>query len=230
MDIDVGNQLTEEQIKKIKEAALKRADEAREEVNDMGDKATAEEAKEAVPVQRTVFLDKKVDLLVYDGDQVVNTLHPDRNILEICLVLKSIDKDTIVSIYGKEGPGSDPLPEGQDEPLYPIFDIVKKPVAEAMKLLVTNMVAEDVCLTEYQRLCDFMSFRSSLKACMITMIFKGGQPGGFSYLSSCTDVSNDDLVKLYDVAKMQIGQYKAKVKEVHPEVKFDDDSNIITHI
>ena len=166
MDIDVGKQLTEEQIKKIKEAALKRADEAREEVNDMGDKATAEEAKEAVPVQRTVFLDKKVDLLVYDGDKVVNTLHPDRNILEICLVLKSIDKDTIVSIYGKEGPGSDPLPEGQDDPLYPIFDIVKKPVAEAMKLLVTNMVAEDVCLTEYQRLCDFMSFRSSLKACI----------------------------------------------------------------
>ena len=223
---DTGIQLTEEQIQKIKAAAEKKAKAA----EDIGEPATQEEAKEAKPIQRNIYLDKEVDVLVYKGDEVVNTLHPSRNILEICLVLKALEPDTIISVMGKEGPGSDPLPEGEEAPQYPIFDIVKKTVKEAMGILVSNMVPEDICVGEYQRLSDFMSFRSSLKACMMTFIFKGHQKAGFSYLSSCTDVDNDDLVGLYEANKSQNEQYKAKVKEIHPEIKFQDDSNIITHL
>ena len=223
---DTGIKLTPEQIQKIKEAAAKKA----KAVEDIGEPATEEEAKEAKPIQRNIYLDKEVDVLVYKDDEVVNTLHPSRNILEICLVLKALDPDQIVSVYGKEGPGSDPLPEGIEEPKYPIFDVVKKPVKEAMGILVSNMVPEDICVGEYQRLSDFMSFRSSLKACMMTFIFKGHQKAGFSYLSSCTDVDNNDLVALYEATKAQNEQYKIKVKELHPEIKFQDDSNIIAHL
>ena len=239
MDNTTNIELTPEQIDNIKAAAKRRAEEARanaedvEDVEEIGESATKEEAAgaEQLPEQRKVALNKYVCIDIYKDDKVSETLKPDRNILECIVVLKTIDPETIVSIYATEDEAlSDPVPEGQTRPLYPMFGIDKKPAKEAIDILASQGVPPQACIIEFQKLCEFMSFRSPLVAVNTVFMFKAGRAGGFSYFSSCTDVSDDDAVALYTASMEQAKQYKAKLKEMRPQVKFNDDTNIITHL
>lgn len=237
---DINVELTQEQVEKIKAAAHARVDAAKEkaedaelEDNDIGEAVDKEEAEGANPMKppRGVVLNKFMTIDVYKDDEVVNTLKPDRNIIECLLVLKTLDPETIVSIYVTEDAKlSEPLPEGEEAPKYPLFDITKKPVKEAVEIVASQGIPDQGCVMEFQKLCEFMSFRSSLMACNAVFVFKGGRAGGFSYFSSCADVPDSDAVALYNAAKEQNKQYKAKLKELRPQVKFDDDTNIITHL
>ena len=238
---DINVELTPEQVEKIKVAAKARVEAAKEmaedaedstDPNDIGDAVEKVPEDSAVPgQQRKVALEKHVTIDVYKDDEVVNTLKPDRNIIECLLVLKTLDIDTVVSIYATEDEKlSDPVKEGEERPKYPLFDITKKTVTEAIITLGSQGIPDQGCVIEFQKLCEFMSFRSTLVAANVVFVFKGGRAGGFSYFSSCTDVSDEDAVSVYNAAKEQNKQYKAKLKELRPQVKFDDDTNIITHL
>ena len=240
-DKNVTNvELTPEQVEKIKAAAQARVDAAKEKAedaeladNDLGEAVDKEMAKGAEPMKppRSIVLNKFMTIDVYKGDEVVNTLKPDRNIIECLLVLKTLDPETIVSIYVTEDPKlSEPFPDGKEAPKYPLFDITKKTVKEAVEMVASQGIPDQGCVMEFQKLSEFMSFRSSLMACNVVFVFKGGRAGGFSYFSSCADVPDSDAVALYNAAKEQNKQYKAKLKELRPQVKFDDDTNIITHL
>ena len=243
-NLEIVADLTPEQVEKIKAAANNRAvaDEEYEDVaeesdevgpNDIGEAANKDEAKDAEQIKptRNVALSKNATIDVYRDDEVVNTLKPDRNIIECLLVLKTLDPDTVVSIYATEDEKlSDPAPEGEESPKYPLFGITKKTVKEAIETFASQGIPDQACVMEFQRLCEFMSFRSTLMALNAVLVFKGGRAGGFSYFSSCSEVPDSDAIALYTAAREQNKQYKEKLKEIRPQIKFDDDTNIITHL
>lgn len=227
---DTNIQLDADTVAKIKAQAQEKIEKVPE--NELGEPSTAKEAEGAKPVEkvRNVTLQPKVEIEVYKDDKLVDTLTAYRNILEIGIIVKSLSEDKQVSIYALEDPeGSDPY-DGDKRPRYPVFEIIRTPVQDALVTLAKQLVSPQACVLEFQRLCDFMSFRSPMRAANIVLLFKNNIKSGFSFLSSCVPINDEDYAGLYSATKEQNAQFKTKVKEAIPTVKFDDDSNIITHL
>ena len=189
-----------------------------------------ETAPEATPKKvRNIALADKLTVEVYKEDKIVNTLHPSRNLLEVAILLKTMEDDAIVSIYAEEDPErSDPVEEGKEMPRYNLFKIDKLTSKEALKIVFGQMVPETACLEEFQKLCDYMGFRSTLKVASCILVFKGGGPAGFSYVSKMEDATDGELLSLYDANKKFLDAYKEKCKSVRPRLRFSDDKGIIT--
>ena len=190
---------------------------------------SAEEINTVSP--RKIFFNDKVTIDIYDGDTLKDTLTCYRNLFEIATIIRTLDESRTVTINVTEDPKySDPPEEGKEIKPYTMFNIVKMPVKDALKELVSRIVPEPNCLFEFQRLCEYMSFMGTLRLAHVTLVFKGAQPAGFAFSASCSDHEPREYTTLYDTVKSQNTQYKESIKQSIPGIQFEDDTNIITHL
>ena len=107
--------------------------------------------------------------------------------------------------------------------------IAEGDLKSVMVQLMRVTIPPPYVLLEYQRMTEFMSARSSLKGLMVTFVFGDAQAGGFAFMSTVSDVTNEDIITLAEAAKNQIGLYKDNMKQRDPLLKFPDETGgIIT--
>lgn len=193
---------------------------------DTASKASPEQVDQVDP-KRKIYVDSRALVELYAGDRIVARFRPPKHIGSIVESLEGLDADAVVSVYIVEDEKtSDPPPEGTARLKIPVFDIEKAKASDAIARLKDSVYTPETVLTEFQKLCDYATFRSDLVGVNVTFVYQGGESSGFSFFTSATKVNGMHMVGMYNAARDQLDKYREKMRETHPDVKFPDDNDI----
>lgn len=203
-----------------------------------------EDAKEETPIEkagnevgpveekkeRKVVISPLALIEIYSGDEVATTLHPPKTIRGLVESLSSMDKDAVVSVYVVEDEEhSDPLPEDGKRVKAPILEIEKMTAGASVEKLKSYELTPQQVMQEFQRLCDYLAFRGNFIGVNTTLEFAGEETGGFTFFNPSAKIRDQDVLTLYKSASGQLEQFKAKIREVNPEVQFPGDEPLTSN-
>lgn len=99
---------------------------------------------------------------------------------------------------------------------------------ECMKRLAESYLTPRQCVLEFQRVCTAMAMHSQLKNAMITLVFDGSRPSGFTYFTDSSEQTVSDIEALGNASMRMARGYMSDMKAAHPgQVSFEDDGGII---
>ena len=133
---------------------------------------------------------------------------------------ENVKPEDVNTRYMRITVGYEPDESGESAPAE---TIVEGTLAFCIKQLIANDVTPEEVVTQFQRMCEFMSTRSSLKGVIVTAVFDEASVGGFGFLSMCSEVTDADILALQAGAAGQAELFKTSVKRMKPDLVFNDD-------
>ena len=181
------------------------------------------------PSRRRIVLSDKADIVRTDDDGNETTQESYRAVFVLLDSLNDMPNDGKYDIFLKEDEERSDLP-GKGEERYRRSLFKDGPVTkpEAMKFLAENYMDPRRCVLEFQKLCTAMAFHSQLKNVMVTMVFDGSRPSGFTFFTDCAQQTVSDIEALGNASRKMADGYMEDMRKQHPnEVSFDYDGDII---
>lgn len=179
--------------------------------------------------QRRVILSTKADIVRKAPDGTETKTESYRAVFKLLDALNDMPADGEYSIYLKEDEEKSDLP-GKDEERYykSILPQEKASKPEAMKWLASNYLDPRQAVLELQKMCTMLAMHSQLKNLMVTMVFDGSRPSGFTFFTDCAEQTVSDIEALGNASRRMVDGYMSDMHKQHPnEVSFETDGDII---
>ena len=178
---------------------------------------------------RKIVLSNKADIVRTDPEGNKTTTESYRAIFKLLDAVNSMPYDGTYSIYLKEDEEKSGIPGPGEERFYKLFqpkdNMTKK---DLMIHLSQNYLDPRHTVLEFQKLCSMMAMHSQLKNIMITMVFDGARPSGFTFFTDASEETIQDVEALGNASLRMANGYISDMKKAHPgEVSFENDGDII---
>lgn len=178
--------------------------------------------------QRRVILSPKADIVRTAPDGTRTTTESYRAVFKLLDAFNDLPDDGEYEVYLKEDEEKSDIP-GKGEGRYRRMLLPSKASkAEAMKWLANNYLDPRQTVLELQRMCTTLAMHSQLKNIMVTMVFDGSRPSGFTFFTDCSEQTVSDIEALGNASRRMADGYMDDMRKQHPnEVSFETDGDII---
>lgn len=178
---------------------------------------------------RKVIISGKADIERKDEAGNVTTTESWRAVFQLIDKLNAMPDTGTYNIYIKEDEEKSDIPGQGEERLRRLFqpkpDMAKE---ELMQFLGSQFLYPHNAVKELQKCCALLGQHSQLKNIMITMVFDGARPSGFTYCTDASEETTADIEALGNASMKMARGYMSDMKKAHPgEVSFEDDGDII---
>lgn len=129
---------------------------------------------------------------------------------------KQLERQVRIVVDAEE---NEPLIEGKPYQMV----IAEGPLGAAAARIMHSTLPPKLVIVEFQRMCEFMSAHSALKGIMVTAVFGDAEVGGFGFLSSCSTITDADIITLGEAAGNQFAVFKDQIKRQRPDIEFPSD-------
>lgn len=118
------------------------------------------------------------------------------------------------------------VPEAEEEVVkHVIIDDI--PSRKALRNILASIISPNDAMSDMAHSSEALCHRSGLKGIIVSAIFDGGAPAGFSYLTSHDDISNEEFVMMVNVAQNHVDMLRDEIKKRNPFIRFGDEKDII---
>lgn len=105
--------------------------------------------------------------------------------------------------------------------------IDNSPGKAALRNILSSTVSPNDAMSDMAQHSEALCHRSGLKGIIVTAIFDGSTPAGFSYLTSHDDISDEEFVTMVKVAQNHVDLLRTEIKRRNPFIRFGDEKDII---
>ena len=178
---------------------------------------------------RKIILSSMAEIIHKDEAGVEKTYQCYRAIFKLIDTLNDLPANGTYNIWLKEDEEKSDLPGKGEERIRRLYQ--PKPdmgKIELMKHLSSQYFYPHQAVQEFQKVCAIMGQHSQLKNVMITMVFDGARPSGFTYATDASEETPSDIMALGNASLQMANGYMSDMKKAHPnEVSFESDGDII---
>jgi hypothetical protein len=178
---------------------------------------------------RKIIISGKADIERKDEAGNITTTESWRAVFQLVDTLNSMPDTGTYNIYIKEDEEKSDLPGPGESRLRRLFqpkeDMTKE---ELMQFLASQFLYPHQAVKELQKTVALLGQHSQLKNIMITMVFDGARPSGFTYTTDASEETTADIEALGNASMKMTRGYMSDMKKAHPgQVSFEDDGDII---
>ena len=196
-------------------------------------KETKEGGKEAGGIfgqdrRRRVIASPVAEVVHTASDGTVSSTESHRAVFVLLDHVNQLPDDGTYEVFVKEDEEKSEAP-AEGEPRYRASmagRAMSKP--ELMKWLAENYLTPAECVKEFQKLCVAMAVHSQLKNVMVTMVFDGSRPSGFTFFTDCAEQTVSDVEALGNASMRMARGYMSDMKAKHgASISFEDDGGLV---
>jgi hypothetical protein len=178
---------------------------------------------------RKIIISGKADIERKDEAGNITTTESWRAVFQLVDKLNSMPETGTYNIYIKEDEEKSDLPGPDESRLRRLFqpkaDMTK---AELMQFLAGQFLYPHQAVKELQKTVALLGQHSQLKNIIVTMVFDGARPSGFTYTTDAAEETTADIEALGNASMKMTRGYMSDMKKAHPgQVSFEDDGDII---
>lgn len=178
---------------------------------------------------RKVVLSAMADIERRDPDGNVTVTECPRAVYRLVDMIASMPQDGTYSVYLKEDEERSDMPREGEERIRRLFQPEEWMSApELIRWLGTQFLSPRQAVVELQRTIAGLAMHSELKNCMVTIVFDGSRPSGFTFSTDASEETIADIEALGDATARMLDGYKSDMRKAHPgKVAFSDDGDIV---